>query len=153
MEKGSPHPLPLWILLRCPANVLGVSAVVPRRPLPLAQVASSATGGAPIAPRLESPRTMRKVLGDSLHTFSSVRKYEHPFTPPSPDGDTSPQGEAWGGRGFRAADSRPYGFDRRISRWDKACSSSRKSSHIRASTPQRPSRLARDKSSCRPRIL
>ena len=27
--------------------------------------------------RLESPRTIRKVLGDSLHTFSSVRKYEH----------------------------------------------------------------------------
>ena len=26
--------------------------------------------------RLESPRTIRKVLGDSLHTFSSVRKYE-----------------------------------------------------------------------------
>jgi hypothetical protein len=25
--------------------------------------------------RLESPRTIRKVLGDSLHTFSSVRKY------------------------------------------------------------------------------
>ena len=26
--------------------------------------------------RLGSPRTVRKVLGDSLHTFSSVRKYE-----------------------------------------------------------------------------
>ena len=88
--------LPLWILLRCPANVLGVSAVVPRRPLPLAQVASSATGGAPIAPRLESPRTMRKVLGDSLHTFSSVRKYERLFTPPPLRG-TSPQGEALAG--------------------------------------------------------
>ena len=70
-----------WILLRCPANVLGVSAVVPRRPLPLAQVASSATGGAPIAPRLESPRTIGQVLGDSLHTFSSVRKYDRPPIP------------------------------------------------------------------------
>ena len=26
--------------------------------------------------RLESPRTIREVLGDSLHTFSSVRKYD-----------------------------------------------------------------------------
>ena len=29
--------------------------------------------------RPESPRTMRKVLGDSLHTFSSVRKYDRPL--------------------------------------------------------------------------
>ena len=26
--------------------------------------------------RLGSPRTIREVLGDSLHTFSSVRKYD-----------------------------------------------------------------------------
>ena len=32
----------------------------------------SAPGGAPIAP-------LRKFLGDSLHTFSSVRKYERPY--------------------------------------------------------------------------
>ena len=37
-------------LLRCPANVLGKIAFVPRRPLPLAQLAFSATGGARIAP-------------------------------------------------------------------------------------------------------
>mgnify|MGYP006053043675 CR=1 FL=1 len=30
--------------------------------------------------RPESPRTMRKVLGDSLHTFSSVRKYDRPLS-------------------------------------------------------------------------
>ena len=29
--------------------------------------------------RLKSPRNMRKFLGDSLHTFSSVRKYDRPF--------------------------------------------------------------------------
>ena len=39
-------------LLRFPTNVLGLWTVVPRRPLPLAQVAPPATGGAPIAPQL-----------------------------------------------------------------------------------------------------
>ena len=33
--------------------------------------------------RLKSPRNMRKFLGDSLHTFSSVRKYAHGVTPAS----------------------------------------------------------------------
>ena len=42
------------ILLRCPAIVLGANAFVPRRPRPLALVAVSATGGAPIAPPLGS---------------------------------------------------------------------------------------------------
>ncbi|MBE6920741.1 MAG: hypothetical protein E7468_04165 [Ruminococcaceae bacterium] len=33
-----------------PGDLLGASTCVTRRPLPLAQVASSATGGAPFAP-------------------------------------------------------------------------------------------------------
>ena len=38
------------ILLRCPAHVLGTSAFVPRRPLPLAQLPFPAPGGGRIAP-------------------------------------------------------------------------------------------------------
>ena len=37
-------------LLRCPSNVLGAHAFVLRRPLPLAQLPVSATGGGRIAP-------------------------------------------------------------------------------------------------------
>ena len=49
-------------LLRFPTNVLGLWTVVPRRPLPLAQVAPPATGGAPIAP-IAQKRTRSKRNG------------------------------------------------------------------------------------------
>ena len=46
------------ILLRCPVFSLA-KACVTHRPLPLAQVASSATGSASFAPPLEYPHTLR----------------------------------------------------------------------------------------------
>ena len=48
------------LLLRCPADILGANAFVSRRPLPLAQVASSATGGAPIAPHRRPCHRLRR---------------------------------------------------------------------------------------------
>ena len=69
-------------LLRCPTNVLAANGFVPRRPLPLAQVASSATGSAPLAPYLL--RTLSRYSDGSLivnHWLNSDRnsqKEDHP---------------------------------------------------------------------------
>ena len=60
-----------------PGALLAANGCVAHRPRPLAQVASSATGGAPIAPPLEYPHTLRgrvACLGGFIDLCQSVKK-------------------------------------------------------------------------------